>query len=136
MASPQDELSTACNRQMELAGQCFESGMAAAQRMLVVQMEGVRQLFELYGQSFAAPEAEEAEEAGALPWVNFCRRTVAGGAQAFLVYFRICSAQQMEAVKLAEEVFPDLKQSIERSTLSVLAASSAGHFETPHRRAA
>ena len=122
MASPQDEFSAVCNRQLQLAGQCFQAGIAAAQRMFMVQMDGARELYELHGQPFAAPEAGEAEM---LPWLSFYRRAMAGGAEASQVYFRTYSALQVEAAKVLGEFSPEIKRSLEQATRSLLAASAA-----------
>jgi hypothetical protein len=138
MASPKDELSAACNRQMELAEQCFETGVAAIQRMLMLQMDGARQLFELQGQQFAGLEAE-AGDAKTAPWLAFFRRAVAGSTEASMVCFRVYSALQMEATRLVEEIVPGINRSLagnmERATQSVLTVAGQA-AEAARKRAA
>lgn len=137
MALPKDELSAACNRQMQLAEQCFETGMAAAQRMLMLQMDGARELFELQGRQFSGLEAD-AGDAKTLPWLAFYRRAMAGGTEATMLWFRVCTGLQMEVSKLVEDLAPELNRSLvgnmERATQSVLAV--AGQAEAARKRAA
>ena len=137
MALIKDEFSTAYAKQMELAGQCFDFGVALTEQMLMAQMDGGRQLFELQGRQFGAME-DSAGEQPAAQWAAFCRRVMAGSAEATEVCMRTASQMQSEAIKLVEQFFPVINRSfmgtMERATEAL--AMSAGKAEAPRKRAA
>lgn len=137
MALPQDELSTAYARQMELAEQCFEFSVALAQNMLMAQMDGNRQLFELQGRQFGAMEDSAGDQPGA-QWAAFFSRAMAGSAEATEVCLRTASQMQSETIKLIEQFFPlinrSLMGSMEQATEAL--ARTASRVDVPRKRAA
>ena len=137
MALPQDEFSTAYAKQMDLAEQCFEFSVALTQNMLMAQVDGSRQLFELQGRQFGAMEDSAGEQPGA-QWAAFFRRAMAGSAEATEVCLRTASQMQSETIKLIEQFFPlinrSLMGSMEQATEAM--AMTAGKAEAPRKRAA
>jgi len=137
MALLKDEFSTAYAKQVEMAGQCFDFGMAVTEQMLMAQIDGSRQLFELQGRQFGAME-DSAGEQPAVQWSAFCSRAVAGCAEASEVFLRTASTMQSEATRLIEQFFPVINRSfmgtMERATDAL--AMTAGKVEASRKRAA
>ena len=137
MASPQDAFSTAYARQMEVAERYFEFGMEAAQRMLMAQMDGSRQLFEIQGRQFGALEDAGGDDP-ATRWAALCRQVVAGGSEATEVCLKVASVMQAESLRLMEEFFPMINRSLMGSMERAAGAPAitAGKTESPRKRAA
>jgi hypothetical protein len=120
-----DDLTAAFARQLDLARSCFDFGVEAPQRILRVQMDGARELFELQGRHLQFEEANADADEMPLQWMKLYRQAIAGGAEATLMCFRTAAAVQIEASRLAEEFVPEINRSllggIDRSTWSALA---------------